>query len=62
VGQPPSYAVGRGLAVPLRSSIVRGTLEFGETAASGLVLVDLYAKIGSGGLAEYQAMKNGECQ
>jgi hypothetical protein len=56
-----TYAVNQGLVVPLRSSVVRGILDLGETSASGLVLADTYAKIGAGGLAEYNAIKNGDC-
>ena len=56
-----TYAVNQGLVVPLRSSVVRGILDLGETSASGLVLADTYAKIGAGGLAEYKAIKNGDC-
>ncbi len=56
-----TYAVNQGLVVPLRSSAVRGILDLGETSASGLVLADTYAKIGAGGLAEYNAIKNGNC-
>ncbi len=56
-----TYAVNQGLVVPLRSSVVRGILHLGETSASGLILADTYAKIGAGGLAEYNAIKNGDC-
>jgi RHS repeat-associated protein len=56
-----TYAVNQGLVVPLRSSVVRGILDIGETSASGLVLLDTYAKIGAGGKAEINAIKSGDC-
>lgn len=57
-----TYAAERGLIVPLRSSIVRGILDLGESSASGLILADLYAKIGNGAMAEYKAIKSGDCR
>jgi hypothetical protein len=56
-----AYAVSPGLTVPLRSSIYRGILDFSEGAATGLLAVDLFAKAGTGALAEGEAMGNGTC-
>lgn len=56
-----AYAVSQGLTVPLRSSIYRGILDFSEGAATGLVAIDLFAKAGTGALAEGEAMWNGTC-
>jgi hypothetical protein len=56
------YAMNRALFVPLRSSIYRGYLAASETAAAGLVAVDIFSKAVEGAVAERNAFKAGECR
>jgi hypothetical protein len=56
-----AYSMSQGLTVPLRSSIYRGILDFGEGVTTGLLAVDLFTKAGTGALVEGEAMWNGTC-
>jgi len=55
------YAAKRALIVPLRSSIFRGILEFGEAGAATVSLADVYARIGEGVSSEARSALNGTC-
>jgi RHS repeat-associated protein len=55
------YIIDRGLAVPLRSSIVRGILGAGEWLADLTIFVPLDFAAGEGVIDEYQAWKSGTC-
>ena len=56
-----NYAANQGLTVPLRSSVVRGILEKGETGAGAFAIgyFDVQAAWGVG--KELQAAKSGAC-
>jgi hypothetical protein len=57
-----NYAVVRGLAVALRSSIFRSILEVGEIGSGVILLSDIYARIADGVRAEYKDYRSGVCQ
>jgi RHS repeat-associated protein len=56
-----NYAATQALTVPLRSSVVRGILATGETAAAYVAPVYLLGLTVSGAIAEGKAIVNGTC-
>ena len=56
------HIVERGLVVPLRSSIVRGILAFGEFAADAVLALPTIYQESVGVKAEYDARKAGTCR
>jgi RHS repeat-associated protein len=57
-----THIVQNGLVVPLRSSIVRGILAAGETAATAAVAIPLAIQSSIGLAAEYKARQNRTCR
>ena len=57
-----TYAMNRALTVPLRSSVYRGYLEFSETAAAWVLVLDFFSRAVEGAKAEYDAFKSAECR
>jgi hypothetical protein len=56
-----TYAINQGFTVPLRSSIYRGILASGETAAAGFLAVDFATRAVEGAYVEGKARSNGTC-
>lgn len=57
-----AYAVNQGLAVPMRSSIVRGILDVGETAGESAAIGATVYSEGKALVNEVNSFKNGQCQ
>jgi hypothetical protein len=57
-----AYAVQQGLVVPMRSSIVRGILDFGEFAGEAAALIPTIYEEGKALKNEVNSFANGECQ
>ena len=55
------HVIERGLAYPLKSSIVRGFLQTGEVFAEAIVILPVFYTFGKGLIAEGEANKAGTC-